>query len=229
MDVKLLFLFSAFLSVSSPFYTFLLHVLVFFLPPSFSQPACRCLQTTWRLTVICSRFPKPTIWAKKKLTGLRSHVPVHDTTAAATHLGEAGMVSNTPTMIMMSLLRRTCGLRMSMATEGDTLHPVISGIMEALVDIRPRLVIQMSRSHQGHLRGTPKTPQCVMTLQDDPRLQEGVVTQGLEGTTLRTTPEIHLGTTTASAPPDKGTHTAPHAASPSSQWTCRANHQVQLK
>lgn len=202
--------------------------LVFFLPSSFSQPACRCHQTTWRLTVICSRFPKPTIWAKKKLTGLRSHVPVRDTTAVATRLGEAGMVSNTPTTIMMSLLKRTCGLRMSTATEGDTLHPMITGTMEALVDIRPRLVIQMSRGHQDHLRGTPKTHQCVMILQDDPHLQEGVVIQGLEGTTLQTTPGIHLGTTMASAPPDKGTHTALHAASPSSQWTCRANHQVQI-
>lgn len=196
------------------------------LPSSFSQPACRCLQTTWRLTVICSRFPKPTIWAKKKLTGLRSHVPARDTTAAATHRGEAGMVSNTPIMITMSLLRRTCGLRMSTATEGDTPRPVITGIMEARVVIPPHLVIQMSRGHQGHPRGTLKTPQCVTTLQDDPRLQEGEPTLGPEGTTLRTTPEIHLGTTMASAPPDKGTHTVPHAASPSHQWTCKVNPQV---
>lgn len=148
--------------------------------------------------------------------------------AAATRLGGADMVSNIPTTIMMSLLKRTCGLRMSMATEGDTLHPVITGTMEALVDIRPHLVIQMSQGHQGHLRGTPKTHQCVMTPQDDPHLQEDVAIQGLEDTTLQTTPEIHLVTTTASAPPDKGTHTAPHAASPSSQWTCRANPQVQI-
>ena len=65
-----------------------------------------------------------------------------------------------------------------------------------------------------------------MTLQDDLHLQEGVVSQGLVDTTLQTTHGIRLGTTTASAPPDKVTHTGPHAASPSSQWTCRAKHQV---
>lgn len=221
-------LLSAFLSVSSFsfFYSFLLHVGGLLPASSFSQPACRCLQTTWRLTVICSRFPKPTIWAKKKLTGLRSHVPARDTMAAATLLGEADTVSNTPTMITMSLLRKTCGLRMSMATGVDTLRPGITGIMEALVGTRLPLVIQTSRDHPGHPRDTLKIPRCVMTLQEDPHHQEDVVTHGLEGTTLRTTPGIHPGITMASAPPDKGTRTVPRVASPSSKGTCRANHQV---
>lgn len=203
---------------------FCMLLVFFFLPPSFSQPACRCLQTTWRLTVICSRFPKPTIWAKKKLTGLRSHAPAHDTTAVI-QLGGADTVSSTPTMIMMSLLRKTCGPRMSTAMQGDILHPVTTGTMAALADIHPHHVIQMSQGPWGHLRRTQKTHQCAMTLQDDPHLQEGVATQGLAVTTLLTTPEIHLGITTASAPPDRETHTAPHAAS-LSQGTCRANHQV---
>lgn len=200
-----------------PFLFFCMWLVFFFLPPSFSQPACRCLQTTWRLTVICSRFPKPTIWARKRLTGLRSHAPVLDTTAAVTHLGGAATVSNTLTMIMMSLLRRTCGPRMSMATEGDTLHPVTTGTTAALADTHPHHVIQMNRGLRGHLKGIPKTHQCGTTLQDDHHLQEDVVTQGPEGTTHRTTPGIHLGTTTASGPPDKETHTGPHAASLSSQ------------
>ncbi len=197
----------------------------FFLPPSFSQPACRCLQTTWRLTVICSRFPKPTIWAKKKLIGLRSHAPVLDTTEAAIHLG-GDMGLNTPTMIMMSLLRKTCGPRMTTAMEGDTRHHVTTDTMAPLADIHLRHVIQMSRDPQGLLRGILKTRQCVMTLQDDPLLQEDVATPDLEDTTLLTTLGIRLGTTTASAPQDRGTHTVLHAASPSSQWTCRANLQV---
>lgn len=114
-----------------------------------------------------------------------------------------------------------------MVMVGDTLHPVTTGTMAALADTHPPHVIRMSRGPQGHLRGTPKTRQCAMTLQEDPPLQEGVVTQGLEGTTLRTTPGIRQGTTMASAPPDREIHTAPHAANPSSKWTCRDNHQVQ--
>lgn len=222
MDVKT-FILIFFLCPLPPILFFCMRLVFFFLPPSFSQPACRCLRTTWRLTVICSRFPKPTIWAKKKPTGLRSHAPVLDTTAAATHLGGAGTVSNTPTMITMSLLRRTCGPRMSTATEGGTLHPVTTGTTAALADTHLQHVIQMSRGPRGHLRRTPKTRQCDTTRQDDPHLQEGVVTQGLEGTTLQTTPETQLGTTTDSAPPDRGTRTVLHAASPSSLWTCRAN------
>lgn len=145
MDVNFYFYFlPSFLCLLPPILFFCMWFVFFFLPPSSSQPACRCLQTTLRLTVICSRFPKPTIWAKKKLTGLRSHAPVLDTTAAATHLGGAGMVSNTPTMITMSLPRRTCGPRMSTAMEGDTLHPVTTGTMAALAAIHPPHVIQMS-------------------------------------------------------------------------------------
>lgn len=114
-----------------------------------------------------------------------------------------------------------------MATEGDThLHPVTTGTMAALADIRPRHVIQMSQGPRGPPRRTPKTRQCAMTLQDGPHLQEGVGSQGPERTTPQTTLGIRLGTTMASGPPDRGTHTAPHAASPSSQWTCRANQQV---
>lgn len=222
MDKRVLFLCFSFCVFSLLYFFFCMWS--FFLPPFFSQPACRCLQTTWRLTVICSRFPKPTIWAKKKLTGLRSHVPVHDTTAAI-HQGGAGMVSNTPTMIMMNLPRTTCGLRMNMAMVGDTL-PVITDTMEVRVDIQLRPVIQMSQGHQGHPRVIPKIHQCAMILQDDPP-RAGVVSQDLEGITLQNTHGIHLVTTTASGPLDRGTHTAPHAASPSSPWTCRVN-QVHL-
>lgn len=201
---------------------------VFYLPPSFSQPACRCLQTTWRLTVICSRFPKPTIWAKKKLTGLRSHVPVPDTTAVAIHLGGVGTATNTPITIMMNLPKRTYGLRMSMATEGDILQLVITGTMEALAGIHLHRVIRTSKGHQEPLRGTSKTRRCVMTHRGDPHRQEDVATPGLEDTTLQITHVIPLVTTMANAPPDKGTHIAPHAASPSREWTCRANCQVLL-
>lgn len=210
----------------SPFFSFLLHVVGLLLPPSFSQPACRCLQTTWRLTVICSRFPKPTIWARKKRTGLKSHAPVQDTTAAAIQLGGAGTVSNTPTMIMMSLLRMTCGPRMSMAMGGGTRHPVTTGTMAALVVTHLHHVIRKSQDLQGHLRGIPKTRQCAMTHQGDLHLQEGVVSQELQGITLQTIHGIHLVTTIASVPPDRGTHTGRHAASPSSKWTCKSNHQV---
>lgn len=213
--------FSVFLSVFLRYFSF--AWLVFFLPPSFSQPACRCLQTTWRLTVICSRFPKPTIWAKKKLTGLRSHVPVPDTTAVAIHLGGVGTATNTPITIMMNLLRRTYGPRMSMATEHDILHLVITGTMEALVGIHRHHVILMNKGHRGPLRGTPKTRRCAMTQQGDPHRQEDVATPGLEDTTLPNTHVIPLVTTMANALPGKGTHIAPHAASPSRQWTCRAN------
>lgn len=234
-DVKFMmhdcnFLFCIF-CLSSVFFFFsslLLHVGGLLPTSSFSQPACRCLQTTWRLTVICSRFPKPTIWAKKKLTGLRSHVPAHDTMAAATRLGEADTVSNTPTTITMSHLRKTCGLRMSTATEDDILHPGITGTTEALVDIRLPLVIRTSRDHPGHPRDTLKTLLCVMTLQGGPHHQEDVVTQGLEGTTLQSTREILLDITMVNAPPDKGTPTVPHVASPSSKWTCRANQVLKM-
>lgn len=204
-------------------YSFLLHVGGLLPVSSFSQPACRCLQTTWRLTVICSRFPKPTIWAKKKLTGLRSHVPARDTMAAATRLGKADTVSNTPTTITTSRLKKTCGLRTSTAMEDDILHLGITGITEALVDTRLPLVIQTSRDHPGHPRDTLKTLRCVMTLQGGPRHQEDVVTQGLEGTILQTTREILPDITMANALPDKETPIVPHVASPSSKWTCRAN------
>lgn len=200
---------------------------IFFLPPFFSQPACRCLQTTWRLTVICSRFPKPTIWARKRLTGLRSHVQVQDTTAVATRLVEAAMVWNTLTMIMMSLPTRTCGLRMSTAMGVDTLRPVTTGTMAALAATHPHHVIPMTQGPHGQARGTQKTLQFATIPQDDHRLQEDVGSQGREGITHQTTLEIRLGTTMASAPPDRGTHIGPHAANPSSQWTCKANHQVQ--
>lgn len=219
------FVFFCLSSVFFFFYSFLLHVGG--LPASsFSQPACRCLQTTWRLTVICSRFPKPTIWAKKKLTGLRSHVPARDTMAAATRLEEADTVSNIPTTITTNRLRRTCGLRMSTAMEDDILHLGITGITEALVDIRLPLVTRTSRDHPDHPRDTLKTLRCVMTLQGGRRHQEDVVTQGLEGTTLQTTREILLDITMANALPDRGTPIVPHVASPSSKWTCRDNHQV---
>lgn len=211
--------FSVFLSVFFLYFSF--AWLVFYLPPSFSQPACRCLQTTWRLTVICSRFPKPTIWVKKKLTGLRSPVPVPDTTAAAIHLGGVGTGTNTLITIMMNLWRRTCGLRMSMAMGGDNLHLVITGTMEALAGIHLHHVTLTSQGHQGPLRGTPKTRRCAMTHRDDPRPQEDAVSRGLEDTTPQITPEILLVTTMANAPPDKGTHIAPHAASPSRELTCR--------
>lgn len=217
---------SVFLSVFLRYFSF--AWLVFYLPPSFSQPACRCLQTTWRLTVICSRFPKPTIWAKKKLTGLRSHVPVPDNTAVAIHLGGVGMATNTPIMITMNLPKRTYGLRMSMATEDDILHLVITGTTEPLAGIHLHRVIQMSKGHQGPLRGTPKTRRYAMTHRGDPHRREDVVTPGPEDTTLQITHAIPLVTTMANAPPDKGTHIAPRAASPSREWTCRANCQVQL-
>lgn len=213
--------FSVFLSVFLRYFSF--AWLVFFLPPSFSQPACRCLQTTWRLTVICSRFPKPTIWAKKKLTGLRSHVPVPDTTAVAIHLGGVGMATNTPITIMTNLPKRIYGLRMSMATEDDILHLVITGTMEALAGIHLHHVIRTSKGHQGPLRDTLKTHRCVMTHRGDPHRREDVVTPGLEDTTLPITHVIPLVITMANAPPNKGTHIAPHAASPSREWTCRAN------
>lgn len=173
--------------------------------------------------MICSRFPKPTIWAKKKRTGLRSHAPVLDTTAAVIQLGGAGTLSNTPTMIMMSLPRRTCGPKMSTAMEGGIRHPVTTGTMAALVVTHLRHVIQMNLDLQGHLRGTPKTHQCAMIHQGDLHLQEDVVSQDPQGTTLQTIQGIHLVTTIASVPPDRGIHTGRHAASPSSQWTCRAN------
>eukprot|EP00066_Takifugu_rubripes_P030888 XP_011620154.1 PREDICTED: protein bassoon-like [Takifugu rubripes] len=166
-------------------------------------------------------LPDPTIWVKKKLTGLRSPVPVPDTTAAAIHLGGVGTGTNTLIQIMMNLWRRTCGLRMSMAMGGDTLHLVITGTMEALAGIHLHHVTLTSQGHQGPLRGTPKTRRCAMTHRDDPRPQEGAVTRGLEDTTPQITPEILLVTTMANAPPDKGTHIAPHAASPSRELTCR--------
>uniref|UniRef100_A0A672G2N5 Bassoon presynaptic cytomatrix protein n=1 Tax=Salarias fasciatus TaxID=181472 RepID=A0A672G2N5_SALFA len=87
-----IFIFLPFFLCLPPPIIFFCMRLVFFRPSSFFQPACRCLRTTWRLTVICSRFPKPTILARKKLTGLRSRAPVLDIMAAATHLGGAGMV-----------------------------------------------------------------------------------------------------------------------------------------
>lgn len=129
-------------------------------------------------------------------------------------------------MIMTSLLRRTCGPRMSTATEGGTLHPATTGTKAALAVTHPHHVIQMSRGPRGPPRGTPKTHRCAKTLQRDPHLQGGVVSLGLEGTTLRTTPGIRLGTITDSAPPDRGTHTVPRVASHSSKWTCKANHLV---
>lgn len=220
------FVFFCLSSVFFFFYSFLLHVGGLLPASSFSQPACRCLQTTWRLTVICSRFPKPTIWAKKKLTGLRSHVPARDTMAAATRLEEADTVSNTPTTITTNRLRKTFGLRMSTGMEDDILQLGITGIMEALVDIRLPLVTRTSRDHPGHPRDTLKTLRCVMTLQGGRLHQEDVVTQGLEGTTLQTTHEILPDITTANAPPDRGTPIVPHVASPSSKSTCRDNHQV---
>lgn len=216
-------------SMSSPFYSFLLHAVGLLLSSPLSQPACRCLQTTWRLTVICSRFPKPTIWARRKRTGLRSLAPVLVTMAAAIHLGGAGMGSNTRTTIMMSLLRRTCGPRMSMAMEGGTHQPVITGTMVALVVTHLHHAIQMNQDLQGHLRGTPKTRQCATTRRGGLHLQDDVVSQGQQGTMRQTIHEIHLGTTMASAPPGRGIHTGPHAASRSSQWTCRANRQVHAK
>lgn len=214
---------SFFLCLLPPILFFCMRLVFFFLPPSISKPACRCHQTTWRLTVICSRFPKPTIWDKKKLTGLRSPAPALDTTAAATQLGGPGTVSNTPTMITTSLLRRTCGPKMSMATEVDTLRPVTIVNMAALADTHPGHVNQMSRGPQGHLKGTQKTRRCAKTLQYDPHLQDGVESQGQEGTILRTTPETQLGPTMDNAPQDRGTRTVPHAANPSRQGTCRVN------
>lgn len=222
MDVNLLWFF-AFLFLSSP-PVFILHVVGLLPASSFFQPACCCLQKTWRLTVICSRFPKPTIWARRKLTGLRSHVPVLGT--MATHLGGAGMVSNTPTMTMMSLQRKTCGTRMSTAMEVDTHLPVTTDIMAVLAATHLHHVIQMSRGPPGHQRGIQKIQLYAMTLQDDLRPQEGVENHDLEGTTLQTTPGTRLVTITASAPPDRGTHTGLHAASLRGQWTCRVKDQV---
>lgn len=203
----------AFLSVSSPTYLFCFCMrLVFLLPFSFLQPACRSLQTTWRLIVICSRFPKPTIWARKKLTGLRNHAPVLDTMAAAT-LEEVGMVSSTPIMIMMNLLRRTCGRKMSTAMAGGIHHHVTTGTMAPLAGTLPP-VTQMSRDPRGHLRGIPKTRLCAMTPQDVLHLQEGVVSPGLEGITLPTTHGIQLDIITAKDLPGREIPTDHHAASP---------------
>lgn len=153
-----IFIFCPSFCLLPPFLFFCMRSVFFFLPPSFSQPACRCLQTTWRLTVICSRFPKPTIWARRKLTGLRSHAPVRDT-MAATHLGEAGTASNIPTTIMMSLLRRTCGHKTSTVMEGVTLHLVTTDTTAVLAVTRPPHVTQRSQGPQGPPRGTLRTHQ----------------------------------------------------------------------
>lgn len=135
-------------------------------------------------------------------------------------------MSNTPTMIMMSLLRRTCGPKMSMATQGDTHHLATTDTMAVLAAILPPHVIQMSLGPQDPLRGTPKTHLCAMIPQEDLHLQEDVLTQDPVGTTLPTTPATHLGIIMASVPPDRATHTGLHVASPRVQWTCRGSHQV---
>ncbi|MEQ2196556.1 hypothetical protein XENOCAPTIV_003233, partial [Xenoophorus captivus] len=140
---------------------------------------------------------------------------VLDTTAAATLEG-VGMVSSTPTMIMMNLLRRTCGPKMSMVMVGGTRHHVTTGTMALLAATLPP-VTQMSRDPQGHLRGIQRTHLCAMTPQDVLHLQEGVVSRGLEGITLRTSPGIHLDIITVKDLLGREIRTGPHAASPRSK------------
>lgn len=62
-----------------------------------------------------------------------------------------------------------------------------------------------------------------MTHQGDLHPRDDVASLGLEVTTLQITPGIRPDTTTASGPPGRETPTGPHAASPSSKWTCRDN------
>lgn len=216
MDVKRFYFLPFFLCLSLLSIFFCMR-LVFLLSSSFFQPACRCLQTTWRLTVICSRFPKPTTLARKKPTGLRNHARVLDIMAAATQLGEVGMVSNTPTTTMTSPLRRTCGPRMNMATEGVIHHPATTGTMPLLAATRPRRVTLMIRGPPGQQRRTPRTLLCTTIPLDDLRLQEGVVSQGQEDITLLTTQGIHLDIIMAKELPGRETHIGPHAASPRDQ------------
>lgn len=111
--------------------------------------------------------------------------------------------------------------------EGDNLRHVTTGNTAAPAATRHHHVIQMTRGPQGHPKDTQKTPQCARTLQDALRQQEDVVSLDLQGTTHQSTLGIRRSITTASAPPGRGTHIGLHAASPSSQWTCRDNQQVQ--
>lgn len=208
-----------------PSFSFLLHVGGLPLPPPsfFSQPACRCLPTTWRLTVICSRFPKPTTWARRRPTGSRSRAPAGTTAAAATP-GGAGTPSNTPTTTTTNRPRRTCGRRTNTARAGDIPRRETTAIMAAPVDTLRRAT-QKSPGRPGHPRGTLRTRRCATTPRDARRPREGVGNRGLAGITPRITATL-LGTTMASAPPGRETPTGPPAASLSHLGTCRASLQV---
>lgn len=127
---------------------------------------------------------------------------------------------------MMSPLKKTCGLRMTMAMQDGTLHPVITVTMAALAVTPLHHAILMSQGPQGHLRDTQKTHQLDMTLQEDLLPQVDVENQGQGATILPTTCGIHLGTIMDRGPPGRETHTDPHAANLNNPQTCRFNHQV---
>lgn len=94
----------------------------------------------WKLIVMYFWFPKLTILAKRRLTGLRSRemsvVPA--TIAAAIHLLAGVAMSNTHTMTMMNLQRKTFGPKMTMVTPAiHLLESTVTIVVEVLVDTLP--------------------------------------------------------------------------------------------
>lgn len=145
-----------------------------------------------------SWFPKPTILARKRVTGLRSHEMSVDPAiiAAAIPLLGGVAISNTHTMIMMNLRRKTSGHKMTMVTPAThLLESTVTIVVEVLVDtpLPGTLMNLVLRDHLAQQRTHPSD----MTLVLCPLLQQREETLALRATTPLITPVTLLGTTMA--------------------------------
>ena len=169
--------------------------------------ACFSSQHVKQLTDdVCFGFKKPITWAKKKLTGLRSHgrpvLIAQDITEVEVTHPQVGVV-NTPTMIMMNLQRNTV-LRMTTVNSANPpprRHGTTVTTAAALADITLLATPRRTQGPPALLGHTPKTLLFALTA-EALRLHKGGVVQtpvlpreapGIQGTSLVIQP---LDTTT---------------------------------
>lgn len=143
-------------------------------------------------------FPKPTILARRRLTGLRSleMFVVPATIAAAIPLLEGVAMSNIHTMTMMNLQKKTFGHKMTMVIHAT--HLLENTVtMEVLVDTLPpaKLMSLVLLDHHALQRISLHD----MTLVLFPHLQQREETLALRVTTPLIIPVTLQGTTIAHA------------------------------